>query len=193
MHANARPLRHGVSLGALFLALLSPVQALADVVPLPPASCPSGAVPHTGHDGAGCVPAHCPVGSEGGMCNGHPCCRIELCGGRSPACAAGEACLEVRICAVPGSFPGGGKIRRDYREVTGYCSEMTGCPAGSACEAVPTCITSSGSTRATSPGRRGAHCACETGSPGDASTLPLLGLSVAALLARRRTRKVSPC
>lgn len=175
-------------LALLLLALLaSPLPARADHVPPPPSSCPKDTHPVTGHMGTGCAPDHCPVGSEGGICSGgRPCCQMPLCGGgRDPSCGMGRTCAEVRICATPGktiSVSG-----QSFREATGYCGESTGCPAGSTCEIVATCITSSGGSVKT-PGSRRAACSCGVvGAPEPAPLAPPL-LALLAALARRRFR-----
>lgn len=177
-----------LSLG--FSIVLCSTQANADAVPAPPSSCPKDTHPVTRHTGTGCAPDSCPVGSEGHVCaGGRPCCLIPLCGEpRDPPCATGHACTEVRICAKPGKTMSAAGAGRSYREATGYCGETTGCPPGSTCEIVPTCIMSSyGGISA--PSRRRAACSCSMlDHTSDGAPLAISALCVTAILVRRRNR-----
>ncbi|MFO0713937.1 MAG: hypothetical protein U0353_29040, partial [Sandaracinus sp.] len=107
------------------LVLAAPLAASADVVESPPASCPTGSTPSTGHSGPYCAPTEsCAVG---GVCpNGASCVPLRQCietrpcGGWTPpdaalctiqnvigpcasdgTCAAG-VCTERNVFPVPG-------------------------------------------------------------------------------------------
>jgi len=175
----------GATLFALFVALPS---SLADAVSPPPSSCPPNTHPVTGHEGTGCAPDHCPLGSEGGICaGGRGCCKVPLCTRGIDTCNPGQACTEVRLCVTPGKFPSRRWSGRFSQEATGYCGESTGCPAGSTCEIVATCITSS--TGAISlPGRRTAACSCDLSAGDSLSSLPFFAGACALALGARRRR-----
>src|SRR5262249_17088640 len=136
----------------------------------------------------GCVPDHCPLGSEGGMCNGHPCCRTVVCSPRDP-CAAGSTCAEVRLCVVPG---GGRSLhsRSTVREVVGYVDEDKGCAAGSVQEIIHACPPAS--PAGAPPSRRGlTACGCDLAAPSAPWAFSPLVLALAALVARRRGHRSS--
>lgn len=129
-----------LGLAALLFTLgLSP-PAFADAVPAPPASCPSGSHPDTSHDGSGCAPDHCPLGSQSGFCDGHPCCRVFSCSSdwKKVDCFAPSECAGVELCLTSPTYTTNNRSGRDYRETQGSCAG--GCPSGSTCERIRTCI-----------------------------------------------------
>lgn len=112
-----------------------------DAVPSPPASCPSGSHPDTSHDGSGCAPDACPLGASPGFCDGHPCCRVFSCASDygKVDCFSPAVCSGVELCLTPPVHTTNNRSGREYREVVGACAGG-GCPAGSSCERMRTCI-----------------------------------------------------
>ena len=139
---------------AVLLALgLGAGQARADVVEPPPAHCPPGHVPRTGHEGPYCqppLPRHCPPGYQPRVLRKEQYCEpppLRPCppgsywtssgpdnaycraGPSCDHCSSGQVCIDASLCVrVLGSWPA-----RSVELVSGICHSESDCPEGEHC------------------------------------------------------------
>jgi hypothetical protein len=139
--------------------------ARADVVDPPPASCPPGSTPSTGHSGPYCAPT--------------PECTATSCSGGA-SCLAVAQCIETRDCGglrPPDSGP------CTIEHVAGACGAGGSCAVGT-CRARSVCTTGGGAT--TSGG-----CGCAVVGAGSTHGASLaLALAALGVLAASRRRAV---
>jgi len=158
--------------------LFAPSFAFADVVAGKPTSCPSGSHLVTNHNGSDCAPDTCPPGSQPNLCDGHGCCKVELCRVPEGACDDGLTCNITRLCATPAR-----KAPNDrYREITGSCDNGSKCAAGSTCEVIASCVPKKSAF---------SGCSCDLAQKNPHNSEPLLASAVAfaALVYRLSSRR----
>lgn len=165
----------------LVALLLAPSLAFADVVANKPTSCPSGTHLVTNHEGSDCAPDTCPAPSQPGICDGHGCCKVELCLLPEGVCEGGFTCKIERLCATPVKPAPNDR----YREITSSCEDGSKCAAGSTCENIAACVHKKSVFSA---------CSCDIAQKNQQSTEPLFAcaLAFAAFVcrsARRRARR----
>ena len=113
-------------LGLWVLIPLFCATAHADIVPLPPQSCPNGSAPASSHDGSYCYPLDCY---------------------RDLSCRGGAVCQTTSLCLgdlyLRPANPFDRKASSEtMKVVTGVCSDNE-CQAGSTCNTDTYCVTSS--------------------------------------------------
>lgn len=172
-----------------FLLTFTPIPSLADAVPNPPSSCPSGSHPDTSHDGSGCAPDHCPPGTYSGFCDGHPCCRVFSCSSDFDKvdCFSPKVCTSIELCLTPTKFTSNSRSGREFRETVGLCSPT--CPSGSSCERMRTCLDPAIAAPSTGDKVRNA---CNCSLPGSRSSDPFSWIAAALGLLVYTSRKRSP-
>ncbi|MBX7197069.1 MAG: hypothetical protein K1X94_33785 [Sandaracinaceae bacterium] len=143
------------------LVLAAPLAASADVVESPPASCPTGSTPSTGHSGPYCAPTEsCAVG---GVCpNGASCVPLRQCIETRPC--GGWTPPDAALCTIQNVI---GPCASDGTCAVGVCTERNVCPG---------------------PGSSSGGCGCRVGHP-TPTHAGLAALAVLGLLAARRARR----
>ena len=110
------PIRLAATLAALLL--LAPAGAAADVVQMPPSSCPDGSIARTGHVGPHCAPVSCTADAD---------------------CPDGLQCRPAALCQeqVHGASRGGPIT---VWSVTAPCGEGDFCVGGATCKKQSYCM-----------------------------------------------------
>lgn len=160
--ADASTARLAAACALVFFAPAASTRA--DVVGPPPASCPAGSTPATGHSGPRCEPT--------------PDCTTDVSCSATGRCVDAMQCIETRGCGglmPPDSAP------CTVEHVVGPCDGAGACSVGT-CRARRVCTTDAVG--------RGSGCACRIGAPARRSAGAALAvLAVALTVAHRRSAR----
>jgi hypothetical protein len=127
--------------GAVTAMVIAVTVSRADVAPPPPTVCPPDTFPTTNHGGAGCVPATCPIGSAGTICEEGPCCAVVSCETSGQPQCNGGTCQDVRLCVQPGFVVGFAAHHEAVKRALARCDlDGSSCPEGSTCETIRACV-----------------------------------------------------